>query len=202
MEKKKDILVDVDEVIVFSGFVEAVNDFLGTSYVIDDFTEYYIDEAAVPKEKMDAFNDYLNTINLYDKAPILPDAIEALKKLNEVYNIYLLTSCVNEANLDGCGRVFMDKYNFLRKNLPFINPKNFIFTGSKGLFKAYAKIDNLLSNFNKDEDVEIKILFPSYHNKDITKEELDEKGVIRAGYEWRTGWKEVLDILLKNKNTN
>ena len=197
MEKKKDILVDVDEVIVFSGFVEAVNDFMGTNYVIDDFTEYYIDEVAIPKDKMDEFNKFLNNRNLYDYAEILPGAIETLEELNKEYNIYLLTSCVNEANLDGCGRVFMDKYNFLRKNLPFINPKQFIFTGSKGLFKAYAKIDNLLENFNSDEEVEIKILFPSYHNKDITDEELKEKGVIRAGFDWRTGWEEVKKLLLK-----
>lgn len=197
MEKKKDILVDVDEVIVFSGFVEAVNDFMGTNYVIDDFTEYYIDEVAIPKDKMDEFNKFLNNRNLYDYAEILPGAIETLEELNKEYNIYLLTSCVNEANLDGCGRVFMDKYNFLRKNLPFINPKQFIFTGSKGLFKAYVKIDNLLENFNSDEEVEIKILFPSYHNKDITDEELKEKGVIRAGFDWRTGWEEVKKLLLK-----
>lgn len=197
MEKKKDILVDVDEVIVFSGFVEAVNDFMGTNYVIDDFTEYYIDEVAIPKDKMDEFNEFLNNRNLYDYAEILPGAIETLEELSKKYNVYLLTSCVNEANLDGCGRVFMDKYNFLRKNLPFINPKQFIFTGSKGLFKAYAKIDNLLENFNSDEEVEIKILFPSYHNKDITDEELKEKGVIRAGFDWRTGWEEVKKLLLK-----
>lgn len=197
MEKKKDILIDVDEVVVFSGFVEAVNDFMGTNYVIDDFTEYYIDEAAIPKEKMDDFNKFLDGRNLYEYAEILPDAIESIKELNEEYNTYFLTSCVNEANLDGCGRVFMDKYNFLRKNFPFINPKQFIFTGSKGLFKAYAKIDNLLENFNSEEEVEVKILFPSYHNKDITDEELKEKGVIRAGYEWRTGWKEVKKLLLK-----
>lgn len=197
MEKKKDILVDVDEVIVFSGFVEAVNDFMGTNYVIDDFTEYYIDEVAIPKDKMDEFNKFLNNRNLYDYAEILPGAIETLEELNRKYNVYLLTSCVNEANLDGCGRVFMDKYNFLRKNLPFINPKQFIFTGSKGLFKAYAKIDNLLENFNSDEEIEIKILFPSYHNKDITDEELKEKGVIRAGFDWRTGWEEVKKLLLK-----
>lgn len=197
MKKKKDILVDVDEVIVFSGFVEAVNDFLGTNYVIDDFTNYYIDEVAIPKDRMDEFNEFLNNRNLYNYAEILPDAIETLKKLDEYFNIYLLTSCVNEANLDGCGRVFMDKYNFLRKNLPFINPKQFIFTGSKVLFKAYAKIDNLLSNFNDDEEIELKILFPSYHNKDITDEELKEKNVVRAGYEWRTGWKEVEKILMK-----
>ena len=192
---KKDILIDVDECIVFSGFVEAVNDFMGTNYVIDDFTEYYIDDAAIPKDKMDEFNEFLNKRNLYEYAEILPDAIESIKKLNEKYNIYFLTSCVNEANLDGCGRVFMDKYDFLRKIFPFVNPKQFIFTGSKGLFKAYAKIDNLLSNFNNDEEVELKILFPSYHNKDITENELNEKGVVRAGYEWRTGWKEVMKIL-------
>lgn len=194
---KKDILVDVDEVIVFSGFVEAVNDFMGTNYVIDDFTEYYIDEVAIPKDRMNEFNEFLNNRNLYEYAEILPDAIESIKELNEIYNVYPLTSCVNEANLDGCGRVFMDKYNFLRKNLPFINPKQFIFTGSKGLYKAYAKIDNLLSNFNSEEEIELKILFPSYHNKDITDEELNEKGVIRAGDDWRTGWKNVMKLLKK-----
>ena len=199
---KKDILIDVDECIVFSRFVEAVNDFMGTNYVIDDFTEYYIDDVAIPKDKMKEFNEFLNQRNLYEYSEILPDAIESIKELNEKYNVYFLTSCVNEANLDGSGRVFKDKYDFLRKNFPFINPKQFIFTGSKGLFKAYAKIDNLLSNFNKDEEIEVKILFPSYHNKDIKEEKLKEKGVIRAGFEWRTGWKEVMRILKNDLDKN
>ena len=62
---------------------------------------------------------------------------------------------------------------------------------------SFDKSKYLLENFNSDEEVEVKILFPSYHNKDITAEELKEKGVIRAGYEWRTGWKEVKKLLLK-----
>lgn len=33
MEKKKDLLLDVDEVIAFSGFLEAINEFLGTNHV-------------------------------------------------------------------------------------------------------------------------------------------------------------------------
>ena len=88
---KKDILVDVDECIVFSGFVEAVNDFMGTNYVIDDFTEYYIDYAAIPKDKMNEFNEFLNQRNLYEYAEILPNAVESIKKLNEIYNVYFLT---------------------------------------------------------------------------------------------------------------
>lgn len=199
---KKDLLLDVDEVIVFSGFVEAVNDFLGTNYVIDDFTEYYIDNAAIPKERLEEFNHFLNNRNLYDYAQLLPDAIETIERLSNYYNIYILSACVNGSNVEGSGRIFVDKYKFLLKKLPFINPKNFIFTGAKHLFKADVKIDDLISNFSRDEDVKLKILFPSYHNKDITDEELLVKGVIRAGYDWKTGWHEVEKILMMDLERN
>lgn len=193
---KKDLLLDVDEVIVFSGFVEAVNDFLKTNYVIDDFTEYYIDKVAIPEERLKDFNQFLNNRNLYDYAQLLPDSIETIKRLSKYYNIYILSACVNSSNVQGSGRIFVDKYNFLLKKLPFINPKNFIFTGAKHLFRADVKIDDLITNFSTEEDVKLKILFPSYHNKNITDEELLEKGIIRAGFDWKTGWQEVEKILM------
>ena len=49
-------------------------------------------------------------------------------------------------------------------------------------------------------DIETRILFPSYHNKEITDNELKEQGILRAGYDWRTGWKETTKILTKNIN--
>ena len=57
--KKKDLLLDVDEVICFSGYLEAVNDFLNTNYNIDDFDCYYIDEKVIPKERFKEFNEYV-----------------------------------------------------------------------------------------------------------------------------------------------
>lgn len=101
MNKKKDILLDVDEVICFSGFLEAVNDFMGKNYVIDDFKDYYIDEVAVPKEKFDEFNQFVNTRNLYENAHILPKAVETLEELNRGYNIYPCSSCVNPFDVKG-----------------------------------------------------------------------------------------------------
>ena len=89
---KQTLLLDVDEVIVFSGFLEAINDFLGTNYVIDEFSEYYIDSVVIPSDRMDEFNEFLRNRNLYDYAPLLPNAIEVIKKLNEVYDIYILSS--------------------------------------------------------------------------------------------------------------
>ncbi len=192
---KKKIILDVDEVICFGGFLDAVNDFLGTNYVIDDFTDYYIDEAAIPANRMDEFNKFIQGRDMYKNPHILPNAIETIKELNEIYDIYILSSCVNPFDVNGSGRLFQDKYNFLINLLPFINPKNIILTSAKHLFKADIQIDDCLTNFS--DEVQMKILFPSYHNKTITDEELAKYGVIRAGLDWRMGWDKIKDILLK-----
>ena len=195
----KKILLDVDEVICFSGFLEAVNDFLGTNYEIDDFTEYYIDVAAVPENRMEEFAEFVNNRNLYKDANILPDAIETIERLNKVYDIYICSSCVNSLDVKGSGRIFKDKYDFLVTKLPFLDPQKFIFTNTKNLFKADIQIDDRLSNLGGE--IETKILFPSYHNREITDDELKKNGVIRAGNNWKSGWHEVEKILIKNKNS-
>ena len=198
MERKEDILLDVDEVICFPGFLEAVNEFMKTNYMIDDFEVYYIDEVVVPKERFNEFNSFINQRNLYEKAHILPNAIDTIKRLNDLYNIYICSSCINPFDLNGSGRLFKDKYDFLINILPFIQPEHFIFTSTKHLFRADIQIDDRLQNL--DNNIETKILFPSYHNKNITAEELKQKGVIRAGYDWKNGWNEVERILLDRKN--
>lgn len=195
MEKRKVLLLDVDEVICFSGFVEAVNAFLGTNYVVDDFTDYYIDEVAIPKDRLEEFTRFKRSINFYENPHMLPNAVEVIRELNDIYDIYICSSCVCPFDKEGSGKMFSDKYNFLLKVLPFIDPeKRFIFTGAKHLIKADIQIDDRLPNL--DNDVAVKILFPSYHNKDITDEELTSKKVIRAGNDWRNGWSEVKRILL------
>ncbi len=195
--KKKILLLDIDEVFCFSGFLEATNEFLGTSYEIDDFTDYYIDEAVVPKERFAEFNQFLKGRNLYEHAFILPGAIEAIKALSEEYDIYICSSCINPFDIEGSGKLFADKYNFLLESLPFIEPSHYIFTSAKHLFKADVQIDDRLCNL--DENIETRILFPSYHNRDILDEEINKRGVLRAGYDWREGWDNVLKLLLPSK---
>lgn len=192
--KKKSILLDVDEVICFSGYIEAVNDFLSTSYKLDDFTEYYID-GIIPTEKMEAFNQFMKERNLYENAQILPYAIETIKALSEEYDIYICSACVNHFDRKNSGRKFMDKYNFLVENLPFIPPENFIFTSVKHLFQVDIQIDDRMENLQGN--AKLKILFPSYHNQDISEEELQKRQIVRAGTNWREGWREVAKILLE-----
>ena len=94
-------------------------------------------------------------------------------------------------NKEGSGKIFTDKYNFLLKYLPFLNPEHFIFTSVKNKFKADIQIDDRVDKFS--DDVDLKILFPSYHNKDV----IVPDDIIRAGNDYHKGWKEIEKILLK-----
>lgn len=191
---RKSILLDVDEVICFSGYLDAVNDFLGTNYVIDDFNEYYIDSYVIPKERFDEFNLFLRDRNMYDNPVFIPGAIESIKRLSEVFDIYICSACINPFDSDNSGRLFVDKYNFLVKYLPFLDPNNFIFTGAKHLFKGDIQIDDRLPNLVNDTSV--RILFPSYHNRDISDKVLNDNGVIRIGSSWKDAWGKITDYLI------
>lgn len=191
---KKKVLLDIDEVVVFSGFLNALNEFLGTNYQIDDFTTYYLEEEVLPPEFSEDFNEFVSAQNLYETPDFLPGAIDSLLRLCEYYDFYVCSSCVNPVDIANSGRIFKDKYELLIRHLPFLDPRKFIFTSTKNMFKADIQIDDRVQNM--DPEIPTKILFPSYHNKDITDEELKEKGIDRAGYEWRTGWEELERMLM------
>ena len=192
--KKKKILLDIDEVVCFSGFLQVLNRFLDANYEIDQFTTYYLEEEVLTEEQKPKFMEYLSTQNLYEVPDFLPGAIETLERLNEHFDIYVCSSCVNTEDLASSGKIFKDKYNFLIEHLPFLDPRKYIFTSTKNIFKADIQIDDRLQNL--ESDIETRILFPSYHNKNYTDEELKEKGIIRAGHEWRTAWAETEKILM------
>ena len=194
---KKKILLDIDEVFCFSGYLELVNEFLGTNYKIDDFKDYYIDEVAIPTAKKEAFYEFASTKDQYAKPVILPGAIDALSILSKYYDIYPCSDCRNPFDLKNSGRIFKSKFEMLYRLIPeeVIPAKNYIFTGAKNVCVGDIQIDDLVSNLNPD--IPIRILFPAYHNKNVSDEKLKNLSIIRAGYDYHTGWQEVCKILLK-----
>ena len=198
--EKKNVLLDVDDVICFAGFLDYANEFMNTNYEIEDIKTYYIDDTIIPQNKIKEYNKFLNSKNIYENAHILPNAIESIKKLSEYYNIIICSACINPYDVENSGKYFKDKYDFLIKTLPFLKPESFIFTNTKNIIKADIQIDDRVSNLVND--IPIKILFPSYHNKEIADEYLSSKNIIRAGKDWRTGWQNVLDILIKKERNH
>lgn len=84
-----------------------------------------------------------------------------------------------------------NKFKYLRENLPFISPNQYIFTTNKEIIDCDIKIDDRLSNLSGKADK--KLLFTAYHNKEITKQELDKQNIIRVD-----SWKQIKDILIKD----
>lgn len=191
MSNKKKILIDVDEVLCQSSFLDEINKFLDTKYSLDDFSEYYIDDVLGTDENKQKFYGIIKDKDLYQNAKIYDGAVESLKKLNEKYDIYICSACVMFCMQKESGIYFKHKYDFLIKNFSFLNSDNFIFTSSKNIFKADVQIDDRLKNL--EGSVNKKILFTAYHNKNISDNELKEKGIIRVD-----NWNEITKILLED----
>ena len=87
-------------------------------------------------------------------------------------------------------KCFTSKFNFLIKNLPFLDPRKFVFTSSKDVVCGDVFIDDYLGNLERSP-AKTKLLFTSYHNKHFTDEELKQKNIKRVN-----GWEEVCKTLL------
>lgn len=184
----KKIAIDMDDVICDGGYLSLINKFLNTNYTVKDINGYYMQDL-VPREKFKQWNEFFKNQNLYDYVEFLPDAYNVIKELNKYYEIYVLTAYVLKDIPEFSGKFLEQKYNWLYKNLPFLDPNKYIFTTNKDIIKCDIKIDDKISNLNGI--VETKILFSAYHNQNVKKEELEEQEII-----WVNNWKEIKNILI------
>lgn len=184
----KSIMVDMDDVMTYGNFSNMVEDYLG--YVPDyaSVKGYYMQEV-LGNKKDDFFNKFKD-MNMYANATLLPDCYEVLKKLNDKYKIYIVTDYIWPEIVEFAGNNLRNKYNFLYKKLDFIPPQNYIFTSDKSIIKCDIKIDDRVKHILGAPTM---LLFDAYHNREISKEELDKQNIIRVH-----SWKEIGELLLSN----
>ena len=196
--KKKKAFVDVDNVICIPGYLYFINKFLTASYRIDDFKEYIKEKEVMDEDALKEFNEYLKYQNIYEHAIIIPNAIETLEKYRDDYDFYIASSCINPNMVEDSGMLFSYKYDYLISILPFIHPSKFIFLNDKNVLNGYLQIDDDINQMKNNNP--LKILYPANFNLGISGKELKNKGIIRAGFDWQTGWDEIDKILDKDKS--
>lgn len=184
----KKLMIDMDDVICTGGFMKIVNKFLNTSYTMEDVKGYYIQDL-IPKEKNIEWINFFKNNNFYDYAELIPDAYDVIEELNQKYELYIVTAYVLKDSEEISGLLLKNKFEYLYKKLPFISPNQYIFINNKQLLDSDIIIDDKLSNLKGS--AKMKILFPAYHNKNITKEEMEKEGVISV-----KNWKDIEKILL------
>lgn len=184
----KTIMIDMDDVITCNNFEMNVEKYFGHKFDFSAFNGYRLQDA-LGKEKENFFN-WLKENNFYDGATLLPDCYNTIKKLNEKYEVYIVTDYVwpEKEMLDHNGKFANDKYIFLRQNLDFMKPQQFIFATNKQLINCDIKIDDKLDNL---VGAPTRLLFSAYHNQSLTNDELTEQNITRVN-----NWLEIENILL------
>ncbi len=187
----KKLMIDLDETICTGGYLEAVNEYLKTDYKDTDIETYFVEDIMEDEEKEKFLDYFYKNVNIYKNIHMIPDSIKVIEALSHEYEIYITTAFVDKRRVYESGVMAMYKYQWIVENMPFIDPKKIILTGSKDIVMCDIKIDDKVSNLKGYGD--IKLLLTQPHNEKFTLEELDEAGIRRVH-----DWAQVKAILLKD----
>ncbi len=185
----KKIMIDLDETICSPSYLKEVNKYLNTDYKYEDIKTYFVEDI-IEEDKKQKFLDYFyKNVNVYDEATVLPDAIGVIERLSHFYDIYIVSAFVDKRRIQESSIMAKYKYEWILKNMPFIDPKKIVLTGSKDIIMCDIKIDDKVSNLKGYG--ETKLLIDQLHNQKYSFEEL-EKLKIKRVYDWQ----QVASILL------
>jgi len=170
------IAIDMDEVLAdpIHKFIQLYNrdHQVPLDLIIKPGTEIFQN---VPAEINQKWFEYINEKGFFRDLPVIDGAVEAVQKLQENYEVYIVSAAMEFKNS------LEDKFDWLQEHFPFISWKQIIFCGEK-IVDVDIMIDDRIKNF-----VDFKgrpLLFTSPHNILITE------------YERVDNWKQVLTKLM------
>lgn len=183
------IMIDLDETICSPTYLEEVNKYMKTDYQYTDIDTYFVEDI-IPHLEREKFLDYFyENANVYDHAYVFPEAIEVIRDLCQVYDVYIVSAFVDKRRPKESSIMAKYKYEWILKNMPFIDPKKIILTGSKHMIMCDIKIDDKVGNLKGYG--ETKLLLDHMHNRKYSFEELESLGIKRVH-----DWRQIRDILL------
>lgn len=174
---KKVLAVDMDGVLadLIPRLIEVVNECEGDSVSHDDIITWNLGKYFKCGKKV---YEYL-THDLFLTLPVIEDSQEAMRKLNEVYDLHIATSATN--NKDS----LVAKMTWLEEHFPFISYENIILCGKKDLISCDIMIEDSPMNLKAVQPRELGLLLDMPHNR----KSKSHKRVMN--------WKEIEEILLR-----
>jgi len=170
------IAIDMDEVLAdpIHKFIQLYNrDYnVPTDLLQEPGREFF---HHIPTEINNKWYEYINQKGFFRDLPVIDGAVEAVKKLQENNEIYIVSAAMEFRNS------LEDKLDWLSEHFPFIGWRNIMFCGDK-IVNVDVLIDDRAKNFVGFEGR--KLLFTSPHN------------LLLTDYERVNNWQEVLAKLL------
>lgn len=175
MQRKDKMLLDVDDVITSSRFFNLICEFLNQDIDIEEVNIYYLQNLL--GDKKDDFWRWVQHENFYKDVPLIDGVYDTLEKYKDDIDFYFGSAFLWDGIVDVTGKCLKDKYEYLRDNLPMIARDRYIFINHKDLLKFDIRLDDRVSNLTQGD---LLLLFSAWHNRNITKEELDSKRIVRV----------------------
>jgi len=153
--RRKVIAIDMDDTLArfLEGLIEVVNRLEGENVKVEDIKSWDMCKYFKCGHKI---YDYL-TYDLFRNLRVFDDAIEVVEKLQENYDIYIVSSATSTPDS------MVAKIEWLEEWFPFISKKNIVLCGNKSIIKADYMIDDGIHNL---EDFSgMTILFDAPHNQ-------------------------------------
>ena len=156
--QKKSIAIDMDGVIadVDAHFINWYN---------RDYSEAITYEDIKGKTEENAFpvpgiiRKYANTQGFFRTVPVKQNAVEAVKLLNDQYEVYIVSAAMEFP------QSLIEKKQWLEEHFPFISWKQIIFCGNKHVIATHFLIDDHPKNL--DPFPGTGILFEAFHNMNV-----------------------------------
>jgi 5'(3')-deoxyribonucleotidase len=174
MDIKKRILVDMDGVL--SNIYEQFK-----RYELEDTGTLIERSETLGKTEQEAFVNSLKYVikkGFWRTIPVMPNAIDTLRILNEKYEVFIISSALEFPNS------LEEKYYWMEEHFPFITWKQLVLCGSKVMAKGDIMIDDHFKNLDYFDGR--ALLFSQPHNF----------GKENRGHERVEGWVEISKILL------
>ncbi|AYN04106.1 MULTISPECIES: 5'(3')-deoxyribonucleotidase [unclassified Flavobacterium] len=173
---KKTIAVDMDGVLadIEASLIECYNKECGTTISRESIQGLSEEEAFHGR---DILRSILNSENFFRTLPVMSDAVESLRQLQENFEIFIV-SAATEFPMS-----LHEKIGWLGEHFPFIKWENIILCGSKRIINTDYMIDDHSKNL--DYCMGKPIMFTAFHN-------INQTHHLRVN-----NWKEVLETLEK-----
>ncbi|MBK9556439.1 MAG: 5'(3')-deoxyribonucleotidase [Bacteroidetes bacterium] len=171
---KKKLLIDMDGVLadIYGQFIKYEFNDIGLTQSLTDLT------GKLEREAFKYHDKYVNSENFFYSAIPIEDSIETVRRLNDVYEVYIVSSAMQFP------LSLTEKINWLTKHFPFLSWKQIVFCGTKEIVYGDIMIDDHFKNLDTFQGQ--TILFTQPHN--VGKPTDKHKRV--------NNWKEIETILL------
>jgi 5'(3')-deoxyribonucleotidase len=174
----KRIAIDMDDVLAKTTHViiDRINEIVQGEFTYEELM------TSTSEYKQEFYNHYLTHNSFlwepgfFENIPVNEDAIEVVKKLQEQYEIFIVSAATEFPNS------LKEKLTWMEKHFPFITWKHIVFCGHKYMIQADYLIDDHEKNLHTFTGT--PLLYSAPHNLHIT----DFKRV--------NNWKEIEKLLL------